>query len=212
MTEASPIISVNRIDWFRDAAVGLPLPGVRVQIVEGEILVRGPNVMKGYYRNEEATRDAIRQGWLHTGDLGYFDEHGFLYVNGRKKSVIVTPNGKNIYPEEVEAVLNESPYILESLVWGGGENDPAQAQVQAIVVPNIEMFDQTFGPSDYDEAKMDEVIGTEIKQGCQRLALYKRVKKFTLRHQEFEKTTTRKIKRFLYTSQPRVLSEEAVTD
>ncbi len=212
MTEASPIIAVNRIDWLKDDSVGLPLPGLEVREVDGEILVRGPTIMKGYYRNEKATGETVRDGWLHTGDLGYFDKEGFLYLNGRKKSVIVTPNGKNIYPEEVEAVLNQSPYIQESLVWGGAEEDFRLVEVQAIVVPNTETFDQTFGRPGYDEGKMDEVIGSEIKSCCRRLALYKRVKKFTLRNQEFEKTTTRKIKRYLYTGKPRVVPEEALQD
>ena len=208
MTEASPIISVNRVTCFKDESVGLPLPGLEVKIVNDEILVRGPSVMVGYYLNEAATRETLKDGWLHTGDLGYFDEDGFLYVSGRRKSVIVTPNGKNVYPEEVEAVLNESPYILESLVWGGPQEDPAETEVQAIVVPQIESFDEKFGPSQYDEAKLNEVVAREIKERCKALARYKRVKKFVLRPQEFEKTTTRKIKRYLYTGKPKPLSAE----
>ncbi len=203
MTEASPIIAVNRINAFRDAAVGLPLPGLEVKIIDSEIVVRGPTVMKGYYRNEAATAETLRQGWLYTGDLGYFDEDGFLYINGRKKSVIVTPNGKNIYPEELEAGLNESPYILESLVWGGVEAELSRVEVQAIIVPLTETFDTEFGPNQYDEVKIEEVIAAEVKRCCQKLANYKRIRKFTLRDKEFEKTTTRKIKRYLYTLKPR---------
>lgn len=199
MSEASPIISVNRVNCFKDASVGLPLPGLEVKIVDEEIVVRGPSVMAGYYLNEAATRESLKDGWLHTGDFGYFDEDGFLYINGRKKSVIVTPNGKNVYPEEIEALLNESPYILESLVWGGPEKDPAKGEVQAIIVPRIETFDEEWGASNYDQAKIHEVIGKEVKKQCQDLARYKRVKKFRLRSEEFSKTTTRKIKRYLYT-------------
>jgi len=200
MSEASPIIAVNRVNCFKDASVGLPVPGLEVKIVDQEILVRGPSVMTGYYLNEEATRESLKEGWLHTGDFGYFDEDGFLYINGRKKSVIVTPNGKNVYPEEVEALLNESPYILEALVWGGPEEDPSKVEVQAIIVPQTETFDQELGPSNYDQAKIHEVIGKEVKKKCQDLARYKRVKKFRLRSEEFNKTTTRKIKRYLYTA------------
>jgi long-chain acyl-CoA synthetase len=199
MSEASPIISVNRVNCFKDASVGLPLPGLEVKIVNEEILVRGPSVMTGYYLNEEATRESLKDGWLHTGDFGYFDEDGFLYINGRKKSVIVTPNGKNVYPEEIEALLNESPYILESLVWGGPEEDPSKVEVQAIIVPRTETFDEELGASNYDRKKINEVIGKEVKKKCQDLARYKRVKKFRLRSEEFNKTTTRKIKRYLYT-------------
>jgi len=199
LTESSPIISVNRVDCFKDDSVGLPLEGLDVKIVDEEILVRGPSVMAGYYLNEEATREALLDGWLLTGDLGYIDEEGFLYVSGRKKSVIVTPNGKNVYPEEVEAVLNQSPYILESLVWGGPEEDPARVAVQAIVVPHTETFDETLGPGKYGQDKINEVIGQEIKTRCKELARYKRVKSIVLRSEEFERTTTRKIKRYLYT-------------
>ena len=119
LTESAPIIAVNRNGAFRDDAAGLPLPSVEVRIAEdGEILARGPNIMKGYYNNPDATREALEDGWLHTGDLGYLDDEGFLYIQGRKKSVIVTPAGKKIYPEEVEAEILKSPCISECLVWG----------------------------------------------------------------------------------------------
>ncbi|MBI4446403.1 MAG: AMP-binding protein [Acidobacteria bacterium] len=206
MTEASPIIAVNRLDRFRDEAAGIALPGVEIKIVDGEILVRGPNIMKGYYRNELATREALQEGWLYTGDLGFVDGKGFLHITGRKKSVIVTPNGKNVYPEEVEYALNQSPYILESVVWGGPEEEPAKVEVQAIVVPRIEVFDRQFGPRGYDEEKVRCILESEIKRCCQSLANYKRVKSFVIRNQEFEKTTTRKIKRYLYTGKPRPIT------
>ena len=200
LTESSPIIAVNRVDCLKDDSVGLPLEGLDLKIVDEEIRVRGPSVMAGYYLNEEATRESLHDGWLLTGDLGYIDEDGFLYVSGRKKSVIVTPNGKNVYPEEVEAVLDQSPYILESLVWGGPEEDPARVAVQAIVVPCTETFNEILGPSQYGQNKINEVIGQEIKARCKELARYKRVKSFVLRSEEFERTTTRKIKRYLYTA------------
>jgi long-chain acyl-CoA synthetase len=202
LTEASPIVAVNRVGCFKDEAAGLPLPGLEVKIVEGEILVRGPSVMQGYYRNDRATEETIVDGWLHTGDLGFFDKDGFLHITGRKKSVIVTPNGKNIHPEEVEAILSHSPYILESLVWGGPEEDPSKVEVQAIIVPRIETFDQEFGPDNYDEQVINDVIGKEVRRCCKNIAVFKRVKKYALRMEEFEKTTTRKVKRYLYTGKP----------
>lgn len=207
MTEASPIISVNRVDHFKDESVGLPLPGFEVKLIDSEILVRGPSVMKGYYLNETATREALENGWLHTGDLGYFDQAGFLYINGRKKSVIVTPGGKNVYPEEVEVLLNQSPYILESLVWGGPEDDPSKVLIQAIIVPDTERFDSDFGPDRYDDRVVYELIGADVKKCSKDLANYKRVKRFVLRAEEFEKTTTRKIKRYLYTGKPQQVVE-----
>ncbi len=199
MTEAAPIITLNRVNCFKDEAAGLPLPGVEVKIVDGEVTVRGPNVMKGYYRNESATAETLKEGWLYTGDLGYLDEDGFLHISGRKKSVIVTGKGKNVYPEEIEGVLNQSRYILESLVWGGSGKTPSQVEVQAMIVPRRETFEEEFRSQNVDAARMEEVISTEVKRCSAGMAGYKRIKKFTLRMEEFEKTTTRKIKRYLYT-------------
>jgi long-chain acyl-CoA synthetase len=206
LTETSPLISVNREGQCKDASVGRPIPGVEVRIVDGEIQVRGPNVMQGYYRNEAATQEVLTEGWLRTGDLGYLDQDGFLFINGRRKSLIVTPNGKNVYPEEIEAILNESPHILESLVWGGPEIEPSLVEVQAIVVPDFEAFDRQFGAADYRDDQVYDSIAAEVKKCNQQLAKFKRIKKFTLREEEFEKTTTRKIKRYLYTQKPKILA------
>ena len=205
MTEFAPIISVNRIENFKDGSAGLPLPNAEVKIEQEEILVRGPCVMKGYYRNPSATQEALADGWLHTGDLGYFDRDGFLFISGRKKSVIVTPNGKNVYPEEVEAVLDQSEFVLESLVWGGPDEDPSLTEVQAIVVPDSEAFDRAFQVDGWDEERALEVISREVRTCNHHLAGYKRIKKFVIRREEFEKTTTRKIKRYLYTAKSKPL-------
>jgi long-chain acyl-CoA synthetase len=202
LTEYSPIVSVNRVDSFKDGSVGHPLPGAEIRIVDDEIVVRGPCVMKGYFKNDAATSDSIKDGWLFTGDLGNVDKAGFLHITGRKKSVIVTPNGKNVYPEELEALLSESPFVLECLVWGGPEKDPSLTEVQALIVPDTQEFDQAFGPDQYDEAKIMDVISEEVRKSNKELANYKRIKKFVIRHEEFEKTTTRKIKRYLYTQKP----------
>ena len=199
MTEASPLIAVNREANPKDSSVGMPVPGVEARIIEGEIAVRGPSVMLGYYKNRQATAETIEDGWLLTGDLGHIDEDGFLYVSGRKKSVIVTPNGKNVYPEELEAQLNESRFIAESLVWGGPSADPDLTEVQAIIVPDVEALDEEFGASEYDDERIEKAIAAEVKQVNRVLANYKRIRKFSVRHEEFEKTTTRKIKRYLYT-------------
>jgi long-chain acyl-CoA synthetase len=202
LTESSPIIAVNRNNAFKHASVGLPLPSVEVRIAQdGEILARGPNVMLGYYNNPEATHAALEDGWLHTGDLGYFDEDGFLYVRGRKKAVIVTPGGKKVYPEEVEAEIVRSPYILECLVWGGNESESDRKhEVHAIVVPNIEYFVAKGLEKEgaVEVGRVEEILRREVKERCQNLAPFKRVTSLTVRHEEFEKTTTRKIKRYLY--------------
>ncbi len=202
LTESAPIIAVNRNGAFRDDAAGLPLPSVDVKIAEdGEILARGPNIMKGYYNNPEGTRDALQDGWLHTGDLGYIDADGFLYIQGRKKSVIVTPAGKKIYPEEVEAEILKSPFVAECLVWGHATDSPDQEPViEAIVVPNMENFmlhgQQTNGP--IDKFQIEKQLQQEVKIRCQKLAYFKRVTKLMVRHEELEKTTTKKVKRYLY--------------
>jgi long-chain acyl-CoA synthetase len=199
LTESAPIIAVNRNRAYRDNAAGLPLPSVEVKIAEdGEILARGPNIMKGYYNNPEGTREALENGWLHTGDLGSIDADGFLYIHGRKKAVIVTPGGKKIYPEEVEAEILKSPFISECLVWGQATNSPEQEVViEAIVVPNKEHF--ALQRMDTSESFVESFIQKEVKTRCQNLAAYKKVTKLTVRHEELEKTTTKKIKRYLYT-------------
>jgi long-chain acyl-CoA synthetase len=204
LTESAPLISVNRNRAFKDESAGLPLDGVEVKIADdGEILVRGPNIMKGYYNNPEATREALEDGWLHTGDLGYTDDDGFLHIQGRKKAVIVTPAGKKVYPEEVEAELLKSPFILECLVWADSDGRPGEdVEVRAIVVPNIETFVNgglEKSGAELDTKRVEEILHREVKLRCQNLASYKRVTSVTIRHEEFEKTTTRKVKRYLYT-------------
>ncbi|NWG14409.1 MAG: AMP-binding protein [Acidobacteria bacterium] len=210
LTESAPLIAVNRNKAFKDASVGLPLTSVDVRIAEdGEILARGPNIMMGYYNNPEATREALEDGWLHTGDLGYLDEDGFLYVQGRKKSVIVTLGGKKVYPEEVEAEICKSPYVLECLVWGDSESDPSREhEVRAIVVPNIEYFISQGLEKEgaVDAERVEEILRNEVKERCQNLAPFKRVTRLTVRNEEFEKTTTKKIKRYLYTGRPAPMS------
>jgi long-chain acyl-CoA synthetase len=199
LTESSPIITVNRNRAFRDNSAGLPLPSVEVKIADdGEILARGPNIMKGYYNNPEGTREALQDGWLRTGDLGYIDEDGFLYIQGRKKAVIVTPAGKKIYPEEVEAELLKSPFISECLVWAQATDNPGQEPViEAIVVPHKEQF--VLKAMETGEGSVEKFLQKEVKARCQNLAAFKKVSRLTVRHEEFEKTTTKKIKRYLYT-------------
>lgn len=205
MTEFAPIISVNRVDHFKDGSAGLALPNAEVRIDDDEILVKGPCAMKGYFRNEAATQEALNDGWLRTGDLGHFDRDGFLFISGRRKSVIVTPNGKNVYPEEIEAVLAQSEFVLESLVWGGPEEDPSLTEVQAIIVPDPEAFDRAFQNEGWDDDRVQAVIAEQVRACNHRLAGYKRIRKFVIRREEFEKTTTRKVKRYLYTAKSKPL-------
>jgi long-chain acyl-CoA synthetase len=205
ITETSPVISAERPGKTRAGTVGQILKDVLVRIDRpndegvGEILVTGPNVMLGYYRNSPATDEALVDGWYHTGDLGRIDEDGFLSICGRVKNVIVTPNGKNVYPEEVEIELLKSPYIAEAMVYGHMTDSLAE-EVHAIIYPDQEKLDTTnrgesAGPM--TEADVETLIRAEVHAACKNLADYKRVKRFTLREDEFPKTTTRKIKRFI---------------
>ena len=189
---------------MRPGSVGRVLPGIEVRIdtpngeMVGEILVRGPYVMQGYFKDPHATAETIVDGWYRTGDLGRLDDEGFLFICGRVKSLIVTPNGKNIYPEEVENEILKSPYIAEVLVYAH-KNGPVAEEIRAVVRPNQEALDEHAakqGRAPLSGAEVESLIRREISGACEKLAPYKRVKSITIRHEEFPKTTTRKIKRF----------------
>lgn len=203
LTECSPILTVNRDHYFDDASAGIPLPSVKVRIDNpndegiGEIVAKGDNVMLGYYNNEEATTQSIKDGWFHTGDLGYMNKENFLFITGRKKSVIVTKNGKNIFPEEIEMLLNTIPYVKESMVWGKSGESSADVEVQAIIVPDFEKIEEDFKENPLSEDGIYELIKKEIKTVNKQLPLYKYVRDFTIKNEEFAKTTTKKIKRYL---------------
>lgn len=202
LTECSPIVSVNRLDYYNDQSSGLPLPGVEVAIDNpgpdgiGEIKVKGPNTMLGYYKNPEATAAVMHDGWLYTGDNGFIDKKGFLHISGRKKNVIVTKNGKNIFPEDVELYLNKSEYIKESLVYGVDDDSSEDTIVCAKIVPNMEVIVEKFGQVPVPE-ELHKLIKQEVLKANKKLSSYKKVRHFEIREGEFEKTTTKKIKRHL---------------
>ncbi len=207
LSETAPVLTVNPPCCPKNESVGLPVPGVEIEIVDpneegvGEIAARGPNVMKGYYKNPEATAEVLRpDGWFLTGDLGYLDDEGYLYITGRKKSVIVTRGGKNIYPEEIEEHLAQSPFIAEILVLMGRHPQTGDEELQAIVVPDFEALDQYAREHDLTltDQMIYDLIAREIKRLSRDLAPYKRPKRFAIREEEFPKTTTRKIKRYLF--------------
>jgi long-chain acyl-CoA synthetase len=204
ITETSPVISAEQPGRKRLGTVGVPLHGVSVLIDEsngdgvGEILVRGPNVMQGYYKNPQATAEVLRDGWYRSGDLGRLDDDGFLTICGRAGNLIVTPNGKNVYPEEVENQLLKSPFIAEVMVYGH-KTGPASEEVHAIIYPSQEALDdycRAAGNCPTSEADVEALLRREVQAACSLLADYKRVRKFTIREDEFPKTSTRKIKRF----------------
>ncbi|MDD5427695.1 MAG: AMP-binding protein [Candidatus Omnitrophica bacterium] len=202
LTETAPVISVNTFSDNRFGSVGKPLPGVEVRILKekeadaaGEILTRGPHVMKGYFKNPEKTAEAIKDGWFYTGDLGYLDKDGFLYISGRKKNMIILGGGKKVFPEEIEAVMANSPYIKEICVLpriaARGLRE-GHEEVYAIVVPNLEMFER-----EKDSAKeaVELKISSEISRLGKELSAYKRIVNFDVYYGELPKTVTKKIKR-----------------
>jgi long-chain acyl-CoA synthetase len=206
LTETAPVLSVN-LPWkCRNASTGLPLPGIEVKIVDpnpegiGEIAVKGSNVMIGYYKNEEATSQILREGWLHTGDLGKIDREGFLYVTGRKKSLIVTKGGKNISPEEIEEELLKSPFVKETLVLARIHPRTKNEEVHAIIYPDFDQMDEVaLGKGvPLDEKGIRELVEPYVEKVNAVLSEYKRIRSFSIREEEFPKTTTQKIKRYLF--------------
>ncbi len=204
ITETSPVISFEYDGMTKEGSVGKPIPGVEVRIHDpneegvGEVLVKGPNVMKEYFNNPEATEAALVDGWYCTGDLGSIDDEGFLYVKGRVRNLIVTANGKNVYPEEVEQELLKSPYIEEVMVYGQ-KVSPFVEEVYALVYCNqeaIDLYAEEKGLEPMTPGDIEELIKAEIKECGKNLATYKRAKKVRIRHEPFPKTSTRKIKRY----------------
>lgn len=203
LTECSPIVTVNQMENFRDDSIGLPLPCNEVMIYKpnkegiGELIVKGDNVMLGYFENKLATEKVLKDGWFFTGDLGKMNKDGFFSITGRKKNVIVTKNGKNIYPEEVEAYLDKSPYILESMVYGKDDEASEETFVYAMIVPAMDAIREMLGKQDVTEDEIFRIIDAEVRSVNKSMPLYKRIRRFTIREEEFAKTSTKKIKRYI---------------
>ncbi len=202
LTECSPLVICNNDRVITCDSIGVPLPEVEVKIINkepetgiGEICLKGPMVMKGYYKNEEETDKVIDEnGFFHTGDLGYCDKNGYYYITGRCKNVIVTKNGKNIYPEEVESYLYNNPYIAECLVREGIKD--GEAVVQADIFPNFDAISAFLGKENPSASEISLLIDSAVNEANEHLASYKRIKKVKIRNTEFEKTSTKKIRRF----------------
>ncbi len=202
LTECAPLVAGNTDFFQRDDSAGLPIPNVEYKIDSpndegvGEIIVKGPNVMLGYYEDEEKTKQTIVDGWFHTGDLGKIDENGYLYITGRCKSVIVTKNGKNIYPEEVEYYLNDNPLISEALVLGVHKENDDETYINAQIYPNIQAITEYLKGSVPTKEEIWKVMSDAVNNVNKKLPNYKHIKSFGVRDKEFDKTTTQKIKRY----------------
>lgn len=199
LTETSPVISAETDKEKKPGSVGLALPSLNVKIDnpsengEGEILVKGPSVMLGYYKNDEENKKAFKDGWFKTGDYGYIDEKGFIYVTGRKKDIIVLRNGKNVYPQEIEFLINKIPYVVESLVYQRERNN-TDTMLCAKIVYDKEIIKEQLG--DKTEKEYSDIIWKKIKEINKELPVFKHIKNITITTEPLMKTTTQKIKRY----------------
>ncbi len=199
LTETSPVISAETDKEKRPGSVGLALPSLQVKIEdkdengEGEITVKGPVVMLGYYKNDEETNKVLKDGWFRTGDYGYIDDDGFIYITGRKKDIIVLRNGKNVYPQEIEFLINKIPYVAESLVYSR-DKSKTDTMLCAKIVYDKEHIKEFLGEKTEKEYK--EIIWEEIKKINQTLPVFKHIKNITITTAPLAKTTTQKVKRY----------------
>lgn len=199
LTESSPVIAAEDDKYQRIGSIGKAFPSLDVKIDNpneegiGELLVKGPTIMLGYYNNEEATKETLEDGWLHTGDLAKIDKDGFIFISGRKKFVIVLKNGKNIYPEELETLVNKIDGVKESFVYGKPEDD-GDYKICSKIVYDKDIVQGRYGTT--DEEKLKELIWQEVKKVNKTMPAYKYIREITLTDKDLIKTTTQKIKRF----------------
>lgn len=205
LSECAPMGALNpdQHKYMRNASVGHILPGMQVKIADkdedgiGEICLKGDNVMLGYYKNPEETAKVIKDGWFYTGDQGYTDEEDFIYITGRKKNVIIASNGKNVFPEELEYLLSKSPYVAESMVWGA-DDEKGNITIVASIRPDEEEVAEAIGEEKAkDDEAIKELLWKEVDRINADLPLFKKIKKISVRREEFEKNTSKKIKRFV---------------
>ena len=199
LTESSPVIATEDDKYRKIGSIGKALPSLEVKIKEpneegiGELLAKGPSIMLGYYKNEEATQETIQDNWLYTGDLARIDDEGYIFISGRKKFVIVLKNGKNIYPEEIENLINKIEGVKESFVYGKPEDD-GDYKICAKIVYDETVAQSVFGSNDKKE--IQNKIWAEVKKMNRTMPAYKYVREITITDKELIKTTTQKIKRF----------------
>ena len=202
LTETAPIAALTPECDPRVGSVGLPVNCAQIKIHnpnengEGEIWIKSQTLMLGYYEDEEATKEVVHDGWFNSGDIGYQDKDGYVYVTGRSKNVIVTQNGKNIYPEEIELLLSKIPEIQECMVYGKEVEGEKELIISVKVIPNMEEIENLHG-KDLSEEEIHKIIWNKIKEVNKSLTSYKAIKNLEIKHDEFAKTTTMKIKRYV---------------
>ena len=200
LTETSPVISAENAYKKKSGSIGFPLDNVEVEIVDpdengiGELRVKGPNVMLGYYENEEATNEVLKDGWLYTGDLGYFDKEGYLFLTGRKKDMIVLKNGKKVFPEELEVLINRLDLVEECMVFGmPDEKDKNDIKISVKIAYNKDVAKEKYPDSSEDDLR--KIVWEQIKEINKTFPPYKYIKNMIFTDEELIKTTTKKIKR-----------------
>lgn len=200
LTECSPIAALNKDDFFRDGAAGLATPGSIVDVYDvqndgtGEVRVKGDGVMIGYYNDPAKTAAVIRDGWFYTGDLGYMDKDGFLYITGRKKNVIVTAGGKNVFPEELEAYLCRNRFISDAVVVGYFNEIKGDYDVVAVLHPDVSAFTETYGRG-YSDGQIEAEFARAVEDVNSITQNYKKINFFVIREEDFERTSSRKLRR-----------------
>lgn len=212
LTETAPISALTPEADTRIGSVGKAVVGAEIKIKdpdengEGEVLIKSETLMLGYYEMPEETAEVVKDGWFNSGDVGYLDKDGFLYITGRSKNVIVTSNGKNIYPEEIETLLAKVPLISECMVYGKGEKDDLTVSLK--VIPNYSYIEENIAKG-LSEEEIYNLIWEEVKKINKGLTSYKAIKYMEIKHDEFEKTTTMKIKRYAELQKDKLKEEEA---
>ena len=200
LTETSPVIGIGTKKYHKVGSIGKTVPSVEAKVIDcnqeeiGELIVRGPNIMLGYYQNEDATKKAIIDGWFYTGDLARIDEDGYIFICGRKKNVIVLKNGKNIYPEEMENLINKIEGVEESFVYGKQlSNDKENIKVYAKIVYDAEVVKNAYKIQ--SEEEIHDEIAKKIREINSLMPKYKAIRGFSLTKEPLIKTTTNKLKR-----------------
>ncbi len=199
LTETSPLLAAETDKEHCPGSVGMAPYNVELKLDDvdekgiGEIVAKGPNIMLGYYENPEATKEVMKGGWFHTGDLGYYNEDGYLFITGRKKEVIVLKNGENVFPSEIEFLVNKLPYVVESIVFPR-ENSKGEIALGVKIVYDETQIKEKFGEKTAKEYKV--LVWEDIKEINQNLSQFKKLKELILTTEGLEKTTTQKVKRF----------------